>query len=157
MNLYDILEKLEIDYREIDHSPVYTIDDIKNLPSYDIDGLGCKNLFLRDKKHNFYLVMIHEDKRANMKELEKLLETKKLKFASDQELMENLELEPGSVTPLGIVNDKDHKVTMVFDSEIVGIRLQMHPNINTKTMSMEWQDMVKFVEYLGNEIKIFDI
>lgn len=157
MKLYDILKELEIDYREIEHPPVYTIEDIKNLPSYDIDGIGCKNLLLRDKKHNFYLVVLDEDKRANMKDLEKKLDAKKLKFASDEELMENLNLEPGSVTPLGIINDAEHKVVVVFDGDLVGQRLQMHPNVNTRTMSMEWDDMVKFIKHLGNEIKILEM
>ena len=143
--LYEILKELYIEYEEVSHEKVMTVEEAMNLENM-IDGIGSKNLFLTDKK-NYYLVILEENKRANIKELVNILECKKLSFASSERLKEVLDLEEGSVTPFGIINDKDNKVVLVIDKDLIGKKLLFHPNTNTKTMSVTYDDLIKFIEY----------
>lgn len=143
--LYEVLKELNIEYEEVSHEKVMTVEEAMNLENM-IDGIGSKNLFLTDKK-NYYLVILEENKRANIKELVNILECKKLSFASSERLKEVLDLEEGSVTPFGIINDKDNKVVLVIDKDLIGKKLLFHPNTNTKTMSVTYDDLIKFIEY----------
>ena len=150
MIIYDVLKKLNISYEEKTHQAVYTVEEAKQINN-QLPGLGCKNLFLKDKFQNYYLLVLEEDKKANFKDLEKLLETKNLKFASSEELKTFLNLEPGSVTPLAIIHDSKIKVTLIIDKELQDKRLLFHPNINTKTISISYEDLIKFIEYTNHK------
>ena len=143
--LYEVLKELNIEYEEVSHEKVMTVEEAMKLENM-IDGIGSKNLFLTDKK-NYYLIILEENKRANIKELVNILECKKLSFASSERLKEVLDLEEGSVTPFGIINDKDNKVVLVIDKDLIGKKLLFHPNTNTKTMSVTYDDLIKFIEY----------
>lgn len=148
--LFEILDKLEIKYELLEHGAVYTVDEAKELDNM-IEGIGCKNLFLTNKKGKYFLVMIHEDKRANIKEIESLVDCKHLSFGKEEDLKEVLGLEVGSCTPLGIVNDKENKVVLVFDKDLVDKKVLCHPNKNTATLSLEFSDLIKFIEYLEHK------
>lgn len=148
--LFEILDKLEIKYELLEHEAVYTVDEAKKLDNM-LDGIGCKNLFLTNKKGKYFLVMIHEDKRANIKEIESLVDCKHLSFGKEEDLKEVLGLEAGSCTPLGIVNDKENKVVLVFDKDLVDKKVLCHPNKNTATLSLEFSDLIKFIEYLEHK------
>ena len=143
-DLYDTLEKLNIEYEEISHSPVYTIEEAKQI-SRCIEGKGCKSLFLK-RKNKYYLVLIEEDKRADLKQICRTLGVSQLSFAGAENLKEILGLEQGSVTPLGIVNDYENKVLLLIDKELKGEKLLLHPNTNTKTISVSYEDLIRFVE-----------
>lgn len=146
MNLYEVLDKLNIKYKEIEHEPVFTIEQAQFIKE-NIDGIGCKNLFLTNKKGNYYLIVLNENKKANIKEITKLLNESHLSFASVEELKEILNLKQGSVTPLGIINDKNNVVTIIIDNELSNKVLLVHPNINTKTLSISYDDLIKYIEY----------
>lgn len=146
MNLYDVLNKLNIEYKEIEHDPVFTIKQAQFIKN-KIYGIGCKNLFLTNKKGNYYLIVLEENKKANIKKISKLTNESHLSFASIQELKEILKLEQGSVTPLGIINDKNNLVTVIVDSELEGKILLVHPNTNKKTLSISYNDLIIFIEY----------
>ena len=148
--LFEILDKLEIKYELLEHEAVYTVDEAKELDNM-LEGIGCKNLFLTNKKGKYFLVMIHEDKRANIKEIELLVDCKHLSFGKEEDLKEVLGLEAGSCTPLGIVNDKENKVVLVFDKDLVDKKVLCHPNKNTATLSLEFSDLIKFIEYLEHK------
>ena len=148
--LFEVLDKLEIKYDMLEYDAVYTVDEAKQVDSC-MDGIGCKNLFLTNKKGKYFLVMIHEDKRANIKEIETLVECKHLSFGKEEDLKEVLGLEAGSCTPLGIVNDKDNKVVLVFDKDLIDKKVLCHPNRNTATISLEFSDLIKFIEYLEHK------
>lgn len=148
--LFEILDKLEIKYELLEHGAVYTVEEAKELDNM-IEGIGCKNLFLTNKKGKYFLVMIHEDKRANIKEIESLVDCKHLSFGKEEDLKEVLGLEAGSCTPLGIVNDKENKVVLVFDKDLVDKKVLCHPNKNTATLSLEFSDLIKFIEYLEHK------
>ncbi len=146
MNLYEILNKLNIKYEEVKHEAVYTIEEAQNIKC-NIDGVGCKNLFLKAKNNNYYLVIIREDKRADIKKLTKILNVKKLSFATEKELKEILNLQIGSCTPFGIINDLENKVILLIDKELQNKKLLFHPNINTATISINYSDLIKFIDY----------
>lgn len=150
MNLYELLKRLNINYDEIEHQAVFTVEDVKKV-EYQIEGIGCKNLFLTDRKGAFYLVVLQEDKRANIKELSNFLGGNKLSFAKEEDLNAILNLERGSVTPLGIINDINNKVIIVIDKDLQNEKLLFHPNVNTKTVSIEYKDLIKFIEYLNHK------
>lgn len=150
MNIYDILNNLNINYEELNHKAIYTVEDAINedIPS-KINGLECKNLFLKNKD-NYYLLFTLASKRVDLKNIAKSIGVNHLSFASLDELKLILSLDAGTVTPLGIINDKENKVTILIDQELSG-KVLMHPNINTKTISLELSDLIKVIEYLNHE------
>ena len=107
MDLYKILNKLDIKYDEINHIPIYTAEDAQFIKK-DIDGIGCKNLFLTDKKGKYFIFMIEDNKKADIKMVSKSVNTSHLSFANIEELKNILNLDLGSVTPMGIVNDNEN-------------------------------------------------
>ena len=144
--LFDLLDKLNIKYNMIEHEYVYTVEEA-NKVNIDIDGIGCKNLFLTDHKGKYFLVFLPDQKRANLNELRKIVKTKRLSFASEEELDKILGLKKGSCTPLGIINDKDNIVTLLIDEDLKDKKIQCHPNRNNATISLEYIDLIKFLEY----------
>lgn len=153
MALYKILEELNISYDEISHKAVFTVEEAK-LVNESIIGIGCKNLFLTDKK-KYYLVVLEENKMANIKEIGEFVQSNRLSFASPERLKKVLDLIPGSVTPFGIINDIENKVMLIIDKELQNQRLLFHPNTNTKTMAIDFDDLIKFIEHQGNKYKLF--
>lgn len=135
MMIYEILEKLNIIYQEIEDQAVYTVEQAKKIEK-GIEGIGCKNLFLTNKKGKYYLVILEENKKANIKEIKKLINQSHLSLASNSELNQILNLEQGSVTPFGIIYDNENKVELILDKDLKNKKLLFHPNINTKTISI---------------------
>ena len=122
MNIYDIFKQLNIEFKEKEHEPIFTIEQAQNIKN--INGTGCKNLFLTNRKKNYYLVLLEETKRANIKDIAKLVNESHLSFASEIELNNILKLKPGSVTPLGIINNKYNIVTLIIDNELKNIKVE---------------------------------
>lgn len=151
--LYQIFEQLHITYEEISHPPVFTVEDIQKL-QLKIKGIGCKNLFLTDHK-KYYLYILEENKKANLKQLAQLLKISRLSFASTNKLKEVLNLEQGSVTPFGIINDQKQQVLLILDSDLKQKRLLFHPLINTKTIALEFDDLLRFIQFEKHDYIIF--
>ena len=149
MVLFDILNKLNIQYDLVEHKAVFNCEQAQEIKKL-IDGIGCKNLFVTDK-HSIYLIILKDDKKADLKSIAQKIGTKRLSFCSDQQLMDILKLKIGSVSPFGIVNDSENKVTLLIDSDLKNKKLLFHPNINTKTISIEFDDLIKFIEYEKNK------
>lgn len=146
MDLYETLNKLNIDYIEINHEPVFTVLEAKKIKE-KINGFGIKNLFLKNNKGKYFLVLLPEDKRANIKEVSALVNSGHLSFASPIELQNILGLTAGSVSPLGIINDKKNIVFVVIDKDLKDKKILVHPNINTKTIAIEFTDLIKLLDY----------
>ena len=147
MNIYNILHDLDITYEEVEHKAIFTIEEALQEKIYErINGVECKNLFVKNKKH-YYLIFIEASKRANLKEIASLINESKLTFATTTELKEILGLDIGSVTPLGIINDKDNKVILLLDKSLRNSKVLVHPNINTKTISISYEDLLKIINY----------
>lgn len=155
MTIYEILDKLKISYEEISHKAVFTVEEA-NAIQEQINGVGCKNLFLTNKKGKYYIYVLEDSKQANLKELQIFLNEKRLSFGKEEELNEILKLTKGSVTPLGIINDKDNLVTILLDKDLIDKRILAHPNVNTKTISLEYKDLIKIIEYTNHNYIIIE-
>ena len=156
--VFERLNELNIKYEVMNHPAVYTIEEMDAL---DITAKGdvCKNLFLRDEKgKRHFLVVLDKDKKADLKDIQKQLSSSKLSFASAERLDKYLKLEKGEVTPLGVINDVNASVEVVFDNDLIEKnRLGVHPNSNTATVWICFEDLKKLIEQNGNEIKYLDI
>ncbi len=152
MDLYQIFKCLNINYSQVEHEAVYTVKEAKKLNIISkINGLGCKNLFLKDTHKRYFLVILQEDKNIRINEIAHKIGTTHMSFASEAELMQNLGLISGSVSPFGIINDKDNLVTIVLDSELVDKKLLFHPNRNTATLAIDYADLIKFIKYENHD------
>lgn len=150
----EVLKKLNIEYEIIEHAPVYTVEEAENIENM-IDGVGCKNLFLKDKNNTYFLYVLNSQKKADLKSLQKKLQCGRLSFASEEELYEMLKLNRGSVSPLGIINNKECNVIVILDSELENNKLLMHPNLNTFTISMGCDDLITCIDYCNNQYIIY--
>lgn len=145
MTIEEKLTELNISYEEVEHPAVYTVEEAQEkVPQ--IAGIGCKNLFLKTHKKEYFLYMLKEDKQVNLKALSETLGVTRFHFASPESLEEILGIIPGSVTPLTIINDKENKVTVVLDKELKEKKVLVHPNRNTATLSLQYEDLVKFIK-----------
>ena len=149
VTLYNTLDELGIDYTEVTRPAVTTMEAAQFVRTL-IDGTPIKNLFLTNRKGNYYLVLMSEDRRADLKALAQIIGTGRLSFANADDLRRVLNLEPGSVTPLALINDADQQVEVLVDTALAGQRLLMHPNTNTKAMSPEYGDLLRFIGHTGH-------
>lgn len=156
--VYQILEELGISYVRHDHPPVFTVDQAEQHWK-NIDGAHCKNLFLRNKKGNrHYLVILESSKKPDLKTLNRDLGEDRLSFASPERLMRYLGLEPGAVSPFGLINDKEKDVQVVIDEDLKkGERINFHPNVNTATVGIDIKDFEKFLAWCGNKVRFLPL
>ena len=148
------LSELSIPFTRHEHPPVATAEEADRYWA-GIDATHCKNLFLRNQKGNrHYLVIITHLKRADLRAVADQIGDGKLSFASPERLMTHLGLTPGSVSPFGLINDRDHSVRVVLDRDLkAATRLGFHPNINTRTFVIAAPDFARFLESCGNPVQ----
>lgn len=151
--MYDILKEMNIDYSVTEHKPVYTIDEMNELGMENIDHV-IKNLFIRDdKKRNYYLVLVQKDKTVNLNKLKETINSRRLSFASEEDLEKYLGLKKGAVSPLGIVNDENKFVKVIIDRDIKNLEfIGVHPIENTATVWINVEDLQKLIKRNGNFI-----
>ena len=150
--VYDLLNERGIEYEAIEHEAVYNMEeaDALELPHREA---GTKNLFIRDdKRRNYYVVCIPEHDRLDLKALREKLESRPLKFARDDELMDLMGLIPGQVTPFGTLNDTEHKVKVLISEYFRGGLMDAHPNDNTATIILKADDVVGVLKSFGVDI-----
>jgi len=149
--LYLLFEKLNIQFEYHEHPPLATIEDTKTHWKNYNSG-RCKNIFFRNHKGDrHYLVILEHLRQLNIRDLEKRLKQGKLTFASDFRLKKYLGVEPGSVSPFGLINDSEKHVHLFIDEKLKEFdRLTFHPNINTASLVLSKFDFLKFLEYTGN-------
>ncbi len=157
--IYELIKNKNIWYEITEHQAVFNMQELAQIkvPCPERDA---KNLFIRDdKKRNYYLITVKGDKKVDLKEFRRNNNTRPLTFASSEDLMEILNLIPGAVTPLGILNDKERKVTVFIDEffkeepSIIGI----HPNDNTATIWLYTKDLIDIIKEHGNAVEIINI
>lgn len=155
--IYQYLAENNIWHEITQHEAVYNMEELKavELPYPEWDA---KNLFVRDdKKRNYYLITVKGEKRVDLKEFRKQNGLRNLSFASEADLMEYMQLTPGSVSPLGLLNDPEHRVQFYLDAELAGNKIGVHPNDNTATVWMETDDLIKLIQNNGNEVHVVNI
>jgi Ala-tRNA(Pro) deacylase len=148
------LESLGIAFERFEHPPVATVEEAEQHWA-DIDATHCKNLFLRNQKGNrHYLVIIVHSKKADLRGVADQIGDGKLSFGSPERLMTHLGVTPGSVSPFGLINDRDHAVRVVLDRDLkTATRLSFHPNINTVTLTVASADFARFLESCSNPVQ----
>ena len=157
--IYEMLNNRKIWYEVTEHKAVYNMEELDSidLPYKDCDA---KNLFVRDdKKRNYYLITVKGDKRVDLKEFRRQNNTRPLSFASEQELMSIMNLIAGSVTPLGMLNDKELKVAFYLDKDFLNGKqiIAIHPNENTATLWLKVEDLISIIKEHGNEVNIVEL
>ena len=153
--VYAALDALGIPYERHEHPAVFNAGDASRF--WDpIRGTQCKNLFLRNKKGDrHYLVVLEISKRADLKEIVKLVGDDRLSFGSPERLMASLGLTPGSVSPFGLLNDANGSVRVLLDQDLRGAeRLIFHPNINTASVVVSWTDLERFLATRRNTVRV---
>lgn len=150
--LYQLLDELHISYEYIEHPPAPTIEIAKQYWAGH-DAQHCKNLFFRNHKGNrHYLVILNCDQDMAIHDIEKKLHQGKLSFASEARMDKYLGVKPGSVTPFGLINDQEHHVTVFLDQTLQQAeKLSFHPCINTASLIIKREDLIKFLDYCGNQ------
>jgi Ala-tRNA(Pro) deacylase len=150
----EILEELGITCVRHEHPPVATVEEAEKHWG-PIKGTHCKNLFLRNKRGNrHYLVVAAVDKAVDLKRLNALLGEDRLSFASPERLKRWLDLEPGAVSPFGLINDQTHQVDVVCDEALKSSAgLGFHPNVNTATLEIALADFETFLASRGNTVR----
>lgn len=148
--LLDRLDALGIEHKTVAHEAVFTVEQAKQHRG-DLPGHHIKNLFLRNKKEEMWLVVALEDRAIDLKRLGDALGAGRLSFGSPERLRTWLGVEPGSVTPFSVVNDPQHKVTLVLDAGLrEGGPINAHPLTNTMTSAIALPDLLRFFEATGH-------
>ena len=157
--IYELIKNKNIWYEITEHQAVYNMQELAQI-QVPYPERDAKNLFIRDdKKRNYYLITVKGDKKVDLKEFRRNNNTRPLTFASSEDLMETLNLIPGAVTPLGVLNDKERKVIVFIDEffkeepSIIGI----HPNDNTATIWLYTKDLIDIIKEHGNAVEIINI
>ena len=156
--VFEALHRLGIRYESFEHPAVFTSEDAEQHWS-PIGGTAVKNLFLRNKKGDReYLVILGIEKRADLKQLVKIIGDDRFSFGSADRLMQTLGLTPGSVSPFGLLNENSRRVQVVIDADLRGAeRLIFHPNINTASVTISFADLQKFLASTGHAVRYVSI
>lgn len=155
--IVELLDDNNVKYDLIEHPPVYTS---KEADKYVLgrDVIKAKNLFLKNK-HGYFLVILPDDERLDLKLLKNKLNTSSLHFAHKKDLEEKLGVKSGAVSPFNLINNQDHDVMLVIDSKIAcsDRNIVCHPNDNTKSLILSVKDLLAIVQKLDNKIEIFNL
>ena len=156
--MYARLAALGIQYERYEHPPVATVEEAERYWG-GLDATHCKNLFLRNQKgHRHYLVIVEHRKRADLRAVAAQIGDGKLSFASPERLMTYLGVTPGSVSPFGLINDRDQHVRVYLDRVLRSARrISFHPNVNTVTLTLAYADFERFLASCGNRVQYADV
>jgi Ala-tRNA(Pro) deacylase len=155
-DLFAFLDKLGVAHPTITHPPVFTVEEAKRLRGAIVGG-HTKNLFLKDKRDAVFLVTALEHAAIDLKTLHHRLGATRFSFGSADLLRELLGVEPG-VTPFGVMNDTDRRVTVVLDAAMMKHDpLNYHPLVNTMTTSIGRDDLIAFLRATGHEPRILTV
>ena len=156
---YDFLDSLGVAYQRIDHEAAMTMEACEEIDKM-LDATICKNLFLCNRQEtSFYLLMIPGYKKFKTKELSSQIGSARLSFAKDTYMEEFLDITPGSMSVLGLMNDKENRVQLLIDEDVLrGKYIGCHPCINTSTLNLSMPEMrAKFLPHLGIEPMLVDL
>ena len=149
---YDFLDKLGMEYLRTDHAPAYNMEICNEIDAV-LGVLICKNLFLCNRqKTKFYLLMMPGDKKFKTKELSSQINSARLSFAEPEDMLKYLDIEPGAVSIMGLMNDRQHEVQLLIDEDVLkGEFLGCHPCVCTSSLKLRTQDVIeRFLPAVGH-------
>lgn len=156
MAVYDLLDKLEIPYLRVDHEVTATVEACHNVDK--VLGIHiCKNLFLCNaQKTDFYLLMMPGDKKFKTKELSSQIHRARLSFAGSEHMEEFLDITPGSVSVMGLMNDQEKRVRLLIDEDVLADEyVGCHPCVNTASLKIKTKDILdKFLPYVEHDYTV---
>jgi Ala-tRNA(Pro) deacylase len=148
--LYERLRALGIAWTRYEHVPVFTVEEAAVVNASQPGG-HTKNLFLKDKKGGLWLVVLRDDFKLDLNALSKQIGAPRFSFGSGELLIATLGIPPGSVTPFALINDREHKVRVVLDDEMLRQEpLNYHPLRNDRTIAVTADDLLKFIADCGH-------
>lgn len=159
VRVYDLLDELGIDYERTDHEEANTMEKCNEIDKI-LDTIICKNLFLCNRQQTeFYLLMMPGDKPFKTKYITKQLGCSRLSFAPSEKMLEYLDIKPGAVSIMGLMNDKDNKIQLVIDNPVVESEtLGCHPCVCTSSLKFKTKDIIeKFLPAVHHEPIIVDL
>ena len=157
-DLFAFLDRLGIAHRTIEHPPLPTVEAAMAIWG-GMTGGFAKNLFVKDKKSRLFLITLRKDASLDLKHVQAVIGASgRVSFCTAEQLMEHLGVLPGSVTPLGVLNDCAKNVEVLIDEDLRGRpRLGVHPCDNTETLWMSFDSIKKIIERQGNSLKFIKI
>ena len=141
--VYELLDRLGIAYERVDHEAAETMEACEEIDKFLAPAVICKNLFLcNTQKTKFYLLMIRGDKKFKTKEISSQIHSARLSFAPAEKMEEYLDILPGSVSVLGLMNDKEHQVQLLVDEDVLKAEyVGCHPCVNTSSLRLKTSDI----------------
>ena len=154
----EYLNTLDIKFKIVEHEPAYTTEEAdKYIEGHD--GVRTKTMFICNKKKtNYYMIIMDDSKRLDMNKFKEIASEKQMKMASEEALKEKLGIEPGMVSPFGLLNNDEKDVKIYMDKVIITEEIMtFHPNDNTKTLFITTNDLFKYLENIGYELNIIEL
>ncbi|MCQ2529753.1 MAG: prolyl-tRNA synthetase associated domain-containing protein [Lachnospiraceae bacterium] len=151
---YDFLDQLGIEYERVDHEPAFTIEACEEIDKALAPTSICKNLFLcNSQKTKFYMLLLPGDKKFKTKELSHQINSARLSFGPGEYMEEYLDITPGSLSILGLMNDKENNVQLLIDEDVLkNDYIGCHPCINTSSLKIKTEDILnKFLPEVHHE------
>ncbi len=141
---YDLLDSLGVSYQRIDHPAAMTMEECEDIDRI-LDATICKNLFLCNRQETaFYLLMIPGDKTFKTKDISAQIGSARLSFGKPEFMEQFLDITPGSVSVMGLMNDKENRVQLLIDEDVLkGEYIGCHPCINTSSLRIKTKDMAE--------------
>jgi len=156
---YALLDELKIPYRKVEHNEAGSMEDLVEAER-QLGAVICKNLFLCNRQQtDFYLLLTPGGKRFKTSVVSKLIGSSRLSFGEADMLHELLGVHPGSITPLGLAFDTDHRVNLLIDKDVLAAEeVGMHPLVNTASLAMKTEDLLQvFFKHTGHQPQILEI
>lgn len=153
MRVYDLLDSLGVEYERIDHKPAMTMEICEQIDA-SLGALICKNLFLCNRQQtDFYLLMMPAEKPFKTKDLSAQIGSSRLSFANAEFMEEFLDITPGSVSVMGLMNDRNRRVRLLIDADVLSEEyVGCHPCINTSSLRLRTADLrYKIIPALAHE------
>lgn len=158
-DIYNYLNEKNIWHEITEHRAVYHMAELSAI-DIPYPEANAKNLFVRDdKKQNYCLITVKNDKRVDLKKFRRANQTRPLSFAAEDDLMKYMGLTAGAVTPFGILNDEGRRIKLFLDRDFLDVPglIGVHPNDNTATVWLKTEDLAAVIREHGNEVCVVEI
>lgn len=146
MNIYRILDLINVKYKVIKHPPISELKQAKEIKQ-KLNGVFCKSFLVTDKKGRYFLIVYEESKTVNLQTLAQKIRVSELTYASELDIIGILRTKPGNVTPFDISVDYNKRVMLIIDSKLQDKNVLFQLNGNTQTLALKFRDFMKYIIY----------